>query len=569
MAAAGEHQRFPDVRWRCSDSITMKLLKKRDLKQQIAQIHKIISVQEQGKKLFAQSTQEEISRNRDLIRFLLATARDGKHDLNLAIKYDQVTISRACRDRKHLKIFLSNETMEKARELLSTYVFDRMNVHNLLLYEVKKRGELLQEMQLKLQKMMEMENASPEIQAQMQIIRQLENDIEKMLVKVGTGQKAHTLYMKMVDLLRDEVAQLPLLLDRLEHMVEVYEGELKGMHLLTIDTIEAMETAKAEMENTEVELIAEKKFRDNSLSTQKKQIERIRTKEASDRHRRMIGRRDLTMEFPPLGGWESIRGTKLEVSKAQVEYHGLVTNEVEKIKCAVQCSHLWDIAGRFTAQKKSEDNLRQQIAESEKKRRDLKAQLKELELERAELKFHETQNSISFSKLSKELQKNLEKEEDRLQEVQSRAIMHQELLLHFENGVENLIMRLCGITVPDQEEIRMDAGDLFDKLKFCEVKLMHLLKISSVLPSFDFSQDDTNETFVQVRNFLEESTRDEHENLRITFEEDEDDVREVFNFSDIDHSIVPNRDEIKKQGLKLIEDKTKVTKKKQRGPIKK
>ncbi|XP_015272266.1 PREDICTED: coiled-coil domain-containing protein 183 [Gekko japonicus] len=547
----------------------MKFQKKKDLKQQIHQMRKIIAVQEQGKKLFAQSTQEAIGKNRDLIRFLLATARDGMQDLNLAIKYDQVTISRACRDRKHLKIFLSNETMEKARQLLSAYVFDRINVHNLLLYEVKRRGELLQEMQLRLQKMTEMENASPEILAQMQIIRQLENDIEKMLVKTGTAQKAEALYLKMVDLLRDEVAQLPLLLDSLEHMVEVYEGELKGMNLMAIDTTEAMEAAKAEMENTESELIIEKKFRDNSLSTQKKQIERIRTKEASERHKRMLGRRDLTMEFPSLGGWETLRGGKLDVSKAQIEYHGLVTNEVEKIKTAVQCSHLWDIAGRFTAQKKSEENLQQQIAECEKRRRDLKAQLKQLELEQAELKFHETQGFISFSKLSKDLQKNLEKEEARLQEVQARATKHQELLLHFENGVENLIMRLCGITVPGQEEIRMDTGDVFDKLKFCEVKLMHLLETFNTKPSLDFSQDDTNETFVGVRNFLEESTRDEHVNLRISFEEDEEDVREVFNFADIDHSIVPNRDEIKKQGLKLIEDKTKVMKKKQRGPNKK
>ncbi|XP_060107386.1 coiled-coil domain-containing protein 183 [Heteronotia binoei] len=547
----------------------MRFQRKKDLKQQIHQMQTIISLQEEGRKLFAQSTQEAISKNRDLIKFLLATARNGKHDLNLAVKYDQVTISRACRDRKHLKIFLSHETMERARELLSAYVFDRMNVHNVLLYEVKRRGEILQEMQLRLQRMEEMENASPEILAQMQIIRQLENDFEKMLVKIGTGQKAQTLYLKMVDLLRDEVAQLPRLLDSLEHMVEVYEDELKGMHLMAIDSVDAMEAAKTEMENTETELIAEKKFRDNSLSTQKKQIERIRTKEATERHKRMLGRRDLTMEFPSLGGWETMRGTKLDVSKAQVEYQGLVTSEVEKIKSAVHCSHLWDIAGRFTAQKKSEENLQQQIAESEKKRRDLKAQLKQLELERAELKFHKTQSFISFNKLSKGLQKNLEKEEARLQEVRSQAIKHQELLLHFENGVENLMMRLCGITVPGQEDIRMDTGDVFDKLKFCEEKLMYLLKTFSIMPSFDISQDDTNETFVEVRNFLEESTRDEPENLRISFEEDEDDVREVFNFADIDHSVVPNRDEIKKQGLKIIEDKTKVSKKKQRGPNKK
>ncbi|XP_054854167.1 coiled-coil domain-containing protein 183 isoform X2 [Eublepharis macularius] len=560
--------RFPFICWGCPNSVTMKFQRKRDLKQQIRQMQSIIAVQEQGKKLFAQSTKDTLSKNRDLINFLLASVRDGMHELNFATKYDQVTINRACRDRKHLKIFLSKETMEKARELLSAYVFDRMNVHNLLQYEVKKRGEVLQEMQLRLQKLMELETPSPEIQAQLQIIRQLENNIEKMHVKISTGQNANTLYLKMIDVLRNEVAQLPFLLDNLEHMVEVYEGELNGMHLMAIDSMEATEMAKAEMENTESELIAEKKFRENSLSSQKKQIERIRAKEASDRHKKM-GRRDLAMEFPSLGGWETVRGAKLEVSKSQVEYQGLVTNEVEKIKNAVQCSHLWDIAGRFTAQKKSEENLQQQIAESEKKRRDLKAQLKKLELERAELKFHQTQNSISFNKLSKELRKNLEKEDARLQEVQSQAIRHQELLLHFENGVENLAMRLCGITVPGQEDLRMITGDIFEKLQFCEVKLMHLLKTCSNMPSDDFSKEETNETFVHVRNFLEESTRDEHENLRITFEEDEEDVREVFNFSDIDHSYVPNREELKKQGLKLIEDKTKVSKKKQRGPNKK
>lgn len=42
------------------------------------------------------------------------------------------------------------------------------------------------------------------------------------------------------------------------------------------------------MINAENELIAEKKFRENSLSIQKKQIERIRARDASERHRRMV-----------------------------------------------------------------------------------------------------------------------------------------------------------------------------------------------------------------------------------------------------------------------------------------
>lgn len=43
-----------------------------------------------------------------------------------------------------------------------------------------------------------------------------------------------------------------------------------------------------DMAKAENELIAEKKFRENSLSIQKKQIERIRAKDAGERHRRMV-----------------------------------------------------------------------------------------------------------------------------------------------------------------------------------------------------------------------------------------------------------------------------------------
>ncbi|XP_053138330.1 coiled-coil domain-containing protein 183 isoform X1 [Hemicordylus capensis] len=545
----------------------MRFNRKKDIKDKIRQLQAIIHLQEEGKKLFAQTTKETVSKNKDLIGFMRGNVRQGMHELTLAMKYDHVTINRACREQKHIKIAMSEYSVQEARASLSNYVFDRMNMHNALLYEVRRRGKLLEDQQLRLQHLTDLETPSPKALIQLQIIRQLENNIEKVLMSITTAQKTYVLYLKMVDLLRDELAQLPLILDDLEHWVQVYQFELKGMHLMTADGVEAMETAKTDMINIETELIAEKKFRDNSLSIERKQIERIHMKEATERNRRMQARRDM-MDFPMMSR-DLNRGARLEASKAQLEYQGLVITEVDKIKCAVQCSHLWDIAGRFTAQKKSEENLLQQIAESEKKRKELKAQLKALELERAELKFHQKPSSISSWKLEEDLRNLLIEEEHRLQKVESQVSKNQELLLHFENGLDNLILRLCGITVPGQEEFRGEIGDMFDKLQFVETKLMHLLKMMQNLPTFDFSKEETNETFVYVRNFLEESTREEPQNLRIEFDLDEEDVREAFNFADIDHSYVPNRDEIKKQGFKLIEDKTKVTKKKQRGTSKK
>ncbi|KAG6923656.1 coiled-coil domain containing 183, partial [Chelydra serpentina] len=171
----------------------------------------------------------------------------------------------------------------------------------------------------------------------------------------------------------------------------------------------------------------------------------------------------------------------------------------------------------------------------------------------------------SSRKLEEELKKNLEEEEVRLHQVHTQMLKNQELLLSFENGVDNLLIRLCGITVPGQGDSRVDTSDTYEKLQFCETKLLHLTKVTTNLPSYNFSREENNETYVKVRNFLEESTRNERQNLKISFEDEEDAVRDAFDFADIDHSYVPNRDEIKRQGARLIETMTKAAKKKQRG----
>ncbi|ETE60637.1 putative coiled-coil domain-containing protein, partial [Ophiophagus hannah] len=559
----------------------MRFKRRKDLKEQIRELQAILHIQEQGRKLRTQASEEAVRKNRDLIAFLRTTLRAEMHELNLGLKYDHVTISRACLDRKRMKIALADYTMEQARESLSQRVFDRMNTHNVLLYEVKRRGNRLEELQVTLQGLIDLEIASPELQLQLQTIRQLENNMEKMQVNIMTADKVHILYVKMVGVLKGELSQLPFILEDLEHRVGTYQMELQGMDLMAKDMQEAMEAAKvrgatvgpaqplpstpahpslplglqADMANAENELIAEKKFRENSLSIQKKQIERIRAKHPIERHRRMRAQLDRPSVLP---------GAKLEASKAQIEYQGLVTSEVEKVKSAVQCSHLWDIAGRFMAQKKSEENLQQQIAKSEKKQQGLKSQLKALELQRATLKFHQSPGFLSSKTLEENLWKNLEEEEERLSRVRGQASKNQELLLHFENGVDNLILRLWDIRVPGQEGFSK-MEDVFQKLQFCETKLLHMSRMMLHLPSEILRPDESSEAFVHLWNFLEESTRDEPQNLRITFDGDEEDVREAFQFADIDHSYVPGREEIKKEALKLIEEKTKVIKKKQRG----
>ncbi|XP_060613263.2 coiled-coil domain-containing protein 183 [Anolis sagrei] len=516
----------------------MKCPKKKNMAEQFWKLKAILLLQDQVKQLFLQGKEENLCQ-KELMSFLPQKTWTGMPELHHVMKHD--------------------------RELLCSHVFDQKNAENLLLFEVAQRERCLENLQLRLQHLMDLETPDPRTQAQMQLIRGLENNIEKMRVKIMTAEKTYSLYLKMAIVLREEVSYLPLILDDLEQRVADYPEKLRGMRISNSDEIEAMERAKEDMAAARSARAAGRKFREALLSLQKKQLERIHTKDAGDRHRRTLARRDMNMDFPSLAGREPTKGQKLEASKAQVEFQSLVLSEVEKIKSAVKCSHLWDIAGRFKAQKTSEENLQQQIEESEEQSQALEQQLKALELEQVGLKFHQNPQLLSSKKLEKDLKRSLAEEEERLDQVRSQAAKNQELLLNFGNGVDNLFIRLCGIQVPGQADFQEETGDMLDKLQFCETKLLYLVDTMAKRPSFDFSQEESNETFVELRDFLENSTREERRNLRISYEEDEDDYREHF----MDHSSVPSREEIKKQGLKLIEEKTKIPKKKQRGISKK
>ncbi|XP_068766662.1 coiled-coil domain-containing protein 183 [Struthio camelus] len=533
---------------------------KTDINQQIQELRTIISLQEQGKKLFMQSAEEKLSQNRDLLPCLRGTVQDDICALGIAEKQDQVIVSEACRGQKQLGFVLARSTVEMAREKLQNDIFDRVNACNMLLYEMRQRDRALDELQRQLQHLMEAEAGDKQHQAQMQVIRQLENNIEKTLMKVRTGQNVTTLYLALRDVLKKELAHLPLQLDVLHQMVEVYQGELKGMELMALDALKANDAAKGDLANLETQFLMERNLRDHSLATQKERIDRIRLKDASEKHRRAQAKGELAVDFPSLISQESLLGTKLEATKSQIEYQARVTSEVEKVKSAVQCSRLWDIAGRLLAQQKSTVDLQQHIKECEEKKKVLKDKLKELELKQAELKFHQPPSIISSRKLEEELKMNLRQEEARLEQVQAQMLKNQELLLMFENGIDNLFIRLYGITVPDQDTV--EAKDTDEKLQHCEKKLLHLAQLVTDLPA-QYSLDEDNETFVKVRNFLEKMTKEEPQNLKISLEDEGSGVQDAFDFADKDHGHVLTRDEIKKQGLRFIESKMKSGKKKQ------
>ncbi|XP_038192420.1 coiled-coil domain-containing protein 183 isoform X2 [Arvicola amphibius] len=432
-----------------------------------------------------------------------------------APQYDQRTISKACGKDVSMRLAHHRCSMEVAREKLRKYVFDRVNAHNVLVHLARRRGQKLESLQLELASLRNQPDATKDELKLLQIIRQLENNIEKTTLKITTSRNIHMLYTDLLDYLK-----------------------------------------KRNMRQGEATFIEERRARENRLNQQKKLIDKIHTKETSEKYRR--GRRDL--DFPSnLMSMDTMKVRKRETSIADMEYQTEVTTLVERVKSAVQCSHLWDIAGRFLAQKNTEENLELQMEDCEERRMQLEALMKKLELEEALLKFHQTPSSVGFNSIEKKMTNMLEEEEARLQQAYSNMTKSQQLLLAIQTGIDNLYIRLIGITLPaTQKEVAIsDTLDVYGKLEYCEGKLIYLAERVQML-----TRDEEVDT--KVRDALESSTLKEKHNTRITFEDQEEDMIETFQFADVDHSYVPSRAEIKKQGQRLIEGKLKMSKKKKK-----
>ncbi|GAB1286081.1 Coiled-coil domain-containing protein 183 [Apodemus speciosus] len=441
-----------------------------------------------------------------------------------------------------------------AREKLRKYVFDRVNAHNVLIHLVRRRGQKLESLQLELASLRNQPDATKDELRQLQIIRQLENNIEKTVIKITTSQNIRTLYKVLLDYLKKVLAEYPTELDKLQNLVANYCSELSDMTVMSQDAMMITDEVKMNMRQGEATFIEERRARENRLNQQKKLIDKIHTKETRPEG---LGLPLQSDEYGKRKGEEKRNFRSRYTIPDKSDYFGR-KGQICRAVLPPLASRLKDIAGRFLAQKNTEENLELQMEDCEERRMQLEALMKKLELEEAVLKFHQTPSSVGFTSIHKKMKNMLEEEEARLQQVQNNMNKSQQLLLIIQTGPP------CGTTGRTswpsdlQKEIPVsDTLDVYGKLEYCEGKLIYLAERMQTLSR-------NEEVDTKVRDTLESTTLREKHNTRITFEDPEEDMIETFQFADVDHSYVPSRAEIKRQGQRLIEAKLKGAKKKKK-----
>ncbi|RLV97966.1 hypothetical protein DV515_00011273 [Chloebia gouldiae] len=522
---------------------------KASLSQRSQEMRVLVDLQEQGRKIFAQSCEEKLRQNRELLPSLQTALQEDSNILEFVLKYNKLPIKDAFGEGQEL--VSATENLEVVIKKIEAKVHDQVKVCDMLLHQLKQWSQARDERQRHLQDLQHAETDPKWQEPQLQTIRQLGNDIEKMLMKIHSGEIVTKLYLRLQEVLRRELVYLPRYLDLLSGMTVMYHEELTAR-----TSLKANNVIKKLMAEAGPQVRVEKQLRDQSLAEQRKHIESLRRQEESKRQQRQQAVSMLSAE-QDLSSSETVVGADLEAAMAKMQREAFVTDKMEKAKTALQCSCLWEIPSSIQAQRKSLANLQQHIDECNEKKEVLKKTLKELELKHAVLKFNQPDSTTRLQE--EDLRENLKQEEARLEQMRAQMLKSQKRLIEFENIIDNLFLHLQGILIPGKEDSGAVVG-LEEKLQHCEQKLQFLKEKVASRP--EDSTDERSETFAKVRNLLEERTAGETQNLKISFEDEEAMEDDTLDFDDEDHDYIPSREDIKKQGLQLIRMNTRHRKKK-------
>ncbi|XP_057256220.1 coiled-coil domain-containing protein 183-like [Pezoporus wallicus] len=448
----------------------------------------------------------------------------------------ELTIAEACGAEQPLGIALASKPLEVAQEKLRAEVCRQVNTCNMLLYQVEQRSRAKERLQRRLQQLQDVQRA--EKQQQAQVVRTLEGNIEKMQTKVRAGQKVTALYVAVRDALRKVMGSgSPWHLDLLSETAELQHREVEDMELMASRGLRAARGAEERMVRTKTQVLAERELRLRTQAAQKEPRDGGWLKEAKERALKTQAKHDLRRDFLSLPAEDPVVAAKLEATKYQLQREAYVREKIEEAKDVVQCSRLWDIPIRLQAQQKSLLEMEQYLTRCKEKKQELEKAVKELEMQRDELKFRRPPDTSrccwppdTHAKgagtlrgrgtrawgLVEELRTRLQREEARLEQGRAQLLRSQETLLDFENALDNLFVRLRGITVPGQEHpVKAMAVD--EKLRQCEQKLQYLVQRVADLPPSSHSEDD--ETFVKVRQLLEETLMADPRNRKVSLED--------------------------------------------------
>ncbi|XP_038638301.1 coiled-coil domain-containing protein 183-like [Scyliorhinus canicula] len=527
----------------------MECFRQWNSRDQILQLRNKIYLEEKYKNAYYQTAEKEIAQNAEKIGHMRKEVMQESIKFHKADRVVENAIARECEDRKDLKLCLAKATIEGSKELLNKHLYNTVNHYNLNCYEVKKRQKILMELMQTLRSVKKETQFGAGEHNDLQVIRQIENKIEKMDTKINVAKQIYQMYQNILECLQRDAAYIPQRVDSFSAIVDAHKAELTALAQVSREAADARKNMWIELDALEKSYSTEKKERETVLSNRRKLL---------NLEKYALKRIDAS-SLRSGSGQSSAAGLKLRKSFSEYatrQHTGTevtILNEINKLKELMTCSKIQDIEQRISMQSATSDYLQWKLSQRNEKRNHLNKDLNDLMLEHAELKFDPNKTIASLTSLKAGTEQQLKLEKDNLATVLQRLCNSDLLLLFIENGIDNLYYCLYGI--PGTTELStVDPQDTYEKLLICEEKLIFLEnKVAGfVVEEWMLPEQE------KLVELIERTFGENEQNRNVMVESDDFEMHDDLDYLAAGVDGILTRAEIKRRSELLVQDKTRI-----------
>ncbi|KAK1895874.1 Coiled-coil domain containing protein 183, partial [Dissostichus eleginoides] len=406
---------------------------------------------------------------------------------------------------------------------------DLINEHNRLKFAVKEKEARLKTLQKTLQTMDAQPAASNTEDACRQRIRQLENNLDKMKVKITEAREIQTAYGHIRENLQQEVRDIYGVLEQREQAVAVGQAKLDKASKQSQTAAAATGCTLGRVLQMECETMGKKREMDLELC--------VLSAEEKELKRQMETLGQLSTQRLREQYYDQQCYDVCGASRSDMK----LMEDMEALREALGCADVQELVSKVVSQQATQQDLLSEVTRCEELTRQEDAALTQLHLQHAELKFSSKPAASRFDGLKGEMEAELNQEVFRVRRLHGALQQSQDLLATVERGVNNLYFRMS--CVPVQELSSASCTESLDKVKDISNRLPTLLQRASQHKAEISGLDQE-----RVHSLLEQLNRMESRNVKrpstpIHSPEVSDDEDEC----------CPSRDEIKSNSMRLVE----------------
>lgn len=493
------------------------------------ELRKKLAVLEGGKRAFQEATQATIQKNADH----LAHLRREQKRLQSKLKALKQTVTAP----KHIGAGLGHKGVASMEQR----VCEQIKKHNRLKDTIVKKTEEIKQAQIILDLTEHAVGTVHEKNEDGIFKRDLENQLDKAIIKTHEAQHVATTYQAIIAKLVEDRETYDDKIRQMEALILARRNDTKELEFMCADAIHARDAARKELAQVEAETHTSRKERETrKLEMDREAEERRRHYEAMDRKRNNYA----SSNGQSAGDTQNEEVTD-ETSKKMMTYE----EAMRKIQEVTGVTDMREVLARFSSQGETQERLEGLKNENAKTLANLRDQCDKITKQMEQAKYSGEARNVGNQRLLQEFTEQSRIVDEKLTKVKQAEIAKMRLLVDVKTGIENLCDKLNKIPPVEFET----PNTTNEKLKEAELRLTKLLgEIEAKSVDLNAADKPSITEILPKRN------------LRITLakEKDNDPVEEE---SDSEDDDIISRDNMKRQVQSLVDSKNKKPRKKKKG----